>query len=176
MTLGAVLTTVAWFLHSAYTTELPLVMRCADDSSRPAFQWVCKRNIYVLRITPEGVKQLNAMAGAYFAVRLKDKKEAEKMLAFFLSRGVDINSVDNKVTNAGLTALHHAVNANEPEEVKLLLAHGANANVLSDQNQTSLELARHLQRLYPDQDHSQVIRLLIDSGRPKYSGFVRHYN
>jgi hypothetical protein len=174
--LGAFLAGAAWVIHSSYTTKLSLLMRCADDSSQPILQWVCKQNIYLLRVTPNEVKQLNAMAGAYFAVQLKDKEDAEKMLKLFLSRGVDINSVDTKITKAGLTALHNAVYANEPKEVELLLAHGANTNVLSDRNQTPLELARELQYRHPHEDRSQVIKLLVESGRPKYSGLVRHYS
>jgi ankyrin repeat protein len=130
-------------------------------------QWVCKKSIYLLRVTPDEVKELNALTGAYFAVQLKDKAQAEKMLKFFLSRGVDINSVDTKITNAGLTALHNAVYANEPKEVELLLAHGARTEVRSHKNQTPLELAWALQYLQPQQDRSRIIQLLAEGGPAK---------
>jgi hypothetical protein len=165
--LAACLAFAAWFIHSARATELSLIMGCADDSSRPAVQWVCKKNIYLLRVTPDEVKELNTLAGAYFAVQLKDKADAEKMLKFFLSRGVDINSVDTKITNAGLTALHNAVYANEPNEVELLLAYGAKTEVRSHKNQTPLELAWALQYLHPQQDRSRIIQLLAEGGPTK---------
>jgi ankyrin repeat protein len=90
--------------------------------------------------------------------------KAEKMLKYFLSRSVDINSADTKITKGGLTALHNAVNVNEPKEVELLLAHGADTNVLSDKNQAPLELTKELQHLHPHEDRSHVIKLLVESG------------
>jgi hypothetical protein len=161
---AACVTFSAWFVRSAYTTELSLLMGCADDSSQPALRWVCKKNIYLLRVTPDEVRELNTVAGAYFAVQMKDKTEAKKMLGFFQSRGVDINSKDTKLTKAGLTALHHAVYANEPQQVELLLAHGAKTDVRDDKNQTPLELARSLQDRHPQENRAEVIKRLEESG------------
>jgi hypothetical protein len=163
---------VAWAVHSMYRMELAPLMACVDDSSSRSGQWVCRKAIYTLRLSSDDVKVLNRTAGASLAVRLADKKDAEQMLEYFVSRGVDINSAD--AANGGLTALHKAVQANQPRDVELLLAHGAMTDMLNSKNQMPLEMAKELQQLYPQQDRSQVIKLLTASGRPKYSGFVRY--
>jgi hypothetical protein len=173
---GVFLAIASWLIHTAYNTELTEVIDCADDPSQSGMQWMCKKTIYHLRVTPDEVKELNSMAGAYFAVQLDDKVEAEKLLQYFLSRGVDINSVDTQTSDEGFTALHNAVYSNEPKEVELLLAHGAKADALSSKNQMPLELAKELQLKHAQEDRSQVIKLLVESGRPKYSGFLRRYN
>lgn len=164
---------MAWVAYSMYSMKLVPLMACVDDASNPIAQWVCKKGAYFLRLSAGEVKELNQTAGASFAVHLADKEEAKKMLQFFLSRGVDINSVDTKITNAGLTALHNAVYAKQPKEVELLLAHGARTDVRNNKYQTPLELARELQQLHPQEDRSQVIKILVDGGRPKYSGFAQ---
>jgi hypothetical protein len=164
----------AWFALAICRMELVPLMACVDDSSNPKAQWVCKKGVYSLRLWSGEVKELSRTAGASLAAQLADKDEAERMLKFFLSRGVDINSKDTKTTNAGLTALHNAVFSNRPKAVKLLLAHGAKADVRSNLYQTPFELAKELQQRYPSEDRSQVIKLLANAERPKYSGFVRY--
>lgn len=163
---------VAWTVHSMVRMELVPLMACVEDSSSPSAQWVCKKAVYSLRLSAGDVKELNRTTGASLAVRLSDKEEADKILGYFVSRGVDINSVD--AAHSGLTALHKAVQANQPREVELLLAHGAKTDVLSGKNQMPLELAEELQQLHPKEDRGEVIRLLVASGRPKYSGFIRY--
>jgi hypothetical protein len=166
----------AWLALAICRMELVPLMACVDDASNPKAQWVCKKGVYLLRLWPGEVKELNKTAGASFAAHLANKDDAEKMLKFFLSRGVDINSKDIKTTNAGLTALHNAVFSNRPKAVELLLAHGAKVDARSDLYQTPLELARDLQQRYPSEDRGQVIKMLADAGRAKYSGFVRYSN
>lgn len=147
----------------AFFTDLGVLLWFANNPEQPAMQWFSKKSIYAFRLSPEEVRDLNQDAGAYSAVRLRDRTEAEKMLKFFLSRGVEIDSLDGLARS---TALHLAVSVNEPQEVALLLAYGARTDLKDEQGQTPLELARSLQQQDPEVDYSEVITLLGGPGKP----------
>jgi hypothetical protein len=174
--LGVCIGLAGWTVYFAFGSDLTTLLRCADAASRPAWRWACTRNVYLLRLTRSEVETLNSTAGAYLAAQLKDRDQADKMLAYFVSRGVNVDSLDAKGHEPGLSALHKAVLANQPQAVALLIAHGAKSTVLSNGNQMPLELARDLQQQRPQEDRGEVIKVLVQSGRPRYPGFIRSFN
>lgn len=148
-------------VYALYHVPLGILIVCADGHGvRAPLPWICKQGIYAIRVKPQEVEELNRSAGATLAVQMNDKVEAEKLLRFFLSRGVDINSVDTMFTNSGLTALHSAVLANATDEARLLIVNGAKTDVRDKQGRTPLELAQFLQEQRPAEDRAQIIKTL----------------
>lgn len=88
-------------------------------------------------------------------------QRSEGTLALLVSRGVDINARNSQ--EQGLTALHAAALAGEANGVRLLLAHGARADLQDDKGRTALELARTAAGKHPDDAGlAEVVQLLRD--------------
>ena len=97
-------------------------------------------------------------------------QEADKLVDLFLRRGVDINAASRqqRIGRPGdgegpslWTALHLAALAGDPDEVRLLLNHGARRDVLDGRRRTPLDLALLRQKNSPgDERIARVIELL----------------
>jgi ankyrin repeat protein len=75
-------------------------------------------------------------------------------IAFLLSRGANVNSVDRFYK----TPLHYAAESNQAEAVSYLIAHGADINARSnDNNRTPLEVAVYYQCV-------EAARVLLENG------------
>jgi ankyrin repeat protein len=151
-------------VYALYHAPLSTLIVCADgEGVGTPLQWMCRQGLYAVRVNAPDVEELNRSAGASLAVQMNDKAEAEKLLRFFVARGVDINSADTVYTHSGFTALHAAVLANSPAEARLLMANGAKIDVRDKQGRTALELAQFLQERRPAEDRAQIIKTLTGS-------------
>jgi hypothetical protein len=164
VTLSLCLLVAARGVYALFHTPLSTLIVCADgEGVGGPLQWACRQGIYAVRVNATDVAELNRSAGARLAVQMNDKAEAEKLLRFFVARGVDINSADTVYTHSGLTALHAAVLTNAPAEVRLLIATGAKTDVRDKQGRTPMVLAKFLQERRPAEDHTEIIQALTGS-------------
>jgi hypothetical protein len=148
----------AAIVYSTLDRDPGLLLSCVNVSV-PWSAWTCKQVLRHASLTPEQVRDLNAEAGALYPVLMDDKKEAEEMLALFLSRGVDINAGHQQTK--GWTALHLVSMGDPPANVALLLKHGARIDIRDEDGMTPLDLARHMQQKYPNNPNlPETIRLL----------------
>lgn len=85
--------------------------------------------------------------------------EAEKMLNYFLSNGLDINSRDQASGNH-LTALQEAALEGNPGPVKLLLKYGADVNARDSQGRTVLDLVKQSQLNRKNTNFGPIIKIL----------------
>ena len=150
-------------LYAAFVYEKlddkPLSLISCIDVEAPWVAWTCKQVLRHASLTPEQVRDLNAEGGAQYPVSMNDPKEAEELLALFLSRGVNINAGNRQ--GKGWTALHLAAISDPPAAVTLLLKYGARTDVRDEDGRTPLDLARRSQSRYPNDPHiAETIRLL----------------
>jgi hypothetical protein len=148
------------------------LVRCAGDESYAVpnpfsihWPWGCEHVAYNFRLDPDEVASINSHIGAWYPVYfIPDKANADRMLGFFVSKGVDINATTD--SPVGWTALHLIVQSDDLtadkrlQAVQLLLAHGAKPETLDRKGHTALYLAKAIQEKHPDRDYSQVIKLL----------------
>ena len=143
-----------------YTTldEDPIALISCIDANARWRAWTCKQALRYASFTPDQLSELNSRAGAQYPVMMDDPTEAEEILAIFLSRGVDINAVNQQAN--GWTALHIVV-GDQPEKVDLLLKHGARTDIRDQDGRTPLELARYAQQRRPNNPYlPETIRRL----------------
>jgi hypothetical protein len=158
-------------LSLLYDNTIVALVGCAADKSNSLedpfeihWPWGCEHIIYSFRLNAEEVDFLNSVAGARIAAEIPDKAKAERLLKFFLSKGVDINA--SSKLSPGWTALRTAATSpdlsteNRLQTVQLLLKYGAKADVLDRNGRTALDAVRVMKEKYPDLDYSQVIKLL----------------
>jgi len=155
-----------------YDNDYYVLVSCATDESKALihpftiqWRWGCEQILYKFRLDSDDVEAINSDAGARVAVEIPDK--AERMLNFFLSKGVDINAEERLGgRRSGWTALHLVAGSAlvTPEvrlqAVQLLLAHGAKPELLDVWGNTALYMAKRMQAACPTIDFSQVIKLL----------------
>jgi hypothetical protein len=159
--LVAVLGIYGWMILET-RKHSPLHLLSCIDSEPAIVAWTCKRVLVHDSLRPNQVKQLNQEAGALYPVLSKDLAVAEEMLRLFLSRGVDINAGDASMRN--WTALYSTVGSSDLERTKILLRHGAKADVRDIEGITPLDSARRLQQMYPNETNRlEIIRVLEES-------------
>ncbi|MEW5754923.1 MAG: ankyrin repeat domain-containing protein [Pseudomonadota bacterium] len=142
--------------------EDPLSLISCIRVDPPLAAWTCKQVLLHDSFRPEHVDALNRTAGARFAISLEDLEAAEKMLLLFIAHGVDINAVDEDVRN--WTALHGLALEGDAARVKILLRHGARADMRDTEGLTPLDLARIAQEKYPNEpQHAEVVRILEEA-------------
>ena len=111
---------------------------------------------------PEHVVALNREIGMIFALRPEDLEEAEKMLLLFMAQGVDINAVAENWKHR--TVLHALALEGEAARVKILLRHGARADMRDTEGLTPLDLARIGQAKNPNEpNRAEVVRILEEA-------------
>lgn len=155
---------VALYANSLRHQRLTLLTSCARVEAAP-IAWSCKQAIYMRGISAEEVGQLNTGPGAVHALGFDDPNDSKKMLELFLASGVDINSAD---PTTGSTVLHGLVSSRELQDIQLVLAHGARADLRDKQGRTPLDYAIELQNKHPSEGYMQVIAVLRE-GTPKVS-------
>ncbi|MGH8084952.1 MAG: ankyrin repeat domain-containing protein [Lysobacter sp.] len=129
----------------------PLLL-CADKGGLaiPMPQHICRQYLFAFRGTPDDIETLEQGIGASFIVQGESSKEdRSEVLAFLVERGLDPNHIDMH----GLTPLHAAVLANDVEEARILLAHGARVDIQDRAHGlTALEFSRQLL----EQNHADI--------------------
>jgi len=159
--LAAVLGIYGWMVIET-RKQSPLLLLSCIDSEPAILAWTCKQVLVRDSLRPQQVAQLNQEGGALYPVLSKDLAVAEEMLRLFLSRGVDINAGDASMRN--WTALYSTVGSSDLERTKILLRHGAKADVRDIEGITPLDSARRLQQMYPNETNRlEIIRVLEES-------------
>lgn len=84
---------------------------------------------------------------------LRAARSGDAELKALLSKGVNINAIDND----GETALMEAADSRNAEAVRVLIANGANVNAADEDGETALMIAA-------DEGNVEAVRLLIEAG------------
>jgi type IV secretory pathway protease TraF len=145
--------------HFATLPSLQLIVGMNPKDSSPVLQWISKEALYSSRPTKEDISSLNREAGARYMATFPNTAEAEKMLNYFLSNGLDINSRDQASGNH-LTALQEAALEGNPGPVKLLLKYGADVNARDSQGRTVLDLVKQSQLNRKNTNFGPIIKIL----------------
>lgn len=119
---------------------------CADRGGLkiPLSSSLCREYLFAFRGTAEDIATLHQGVGASFVLQGRAPlAERERILDFLVGKGLDVNRIDMHK----LRPLHAAVLSNSPEEVVMLLRHGARPELPDERyGQTPLELALTLER------------------------------
>jgi len=131
----------------------------ASSFTQPA-AWVIEQGLYRLHPTPEEIQEFNREAGAETLITVAQEPLARRLLAHYISAGLDINRPDLR-SPLLLTALHSVSNYDKSWYLRVLLEHGARTNVRDARGQTPLDLARKYQNRFPDDpEAAEKVRLL----------------
>ncbi len=160
-TAGAVATVIV-LGYGAFVLETrkhpPLFLMSCAETDGHFVGWTCDQVLRHASFRPEQVQDLNNEAGAFYPLLIEEKPQAEERLKLFLAHGVDINAKHKR--EKGATALHSMVVNGSVENIKLLLKHGAKADVKDDEGRTPLEWAKDLERLNPSPSRAEIVRVL----------------
>lgn len=119
-----------------------VLQTCAEESAAP-MNWACEQALFRYHPTAAEVERFNADGGPMYAVTTNNEAFARRLLAHYLSAGVDINATIQRLPTKW-TALHAMVMQGNPMAVRLLLEHGADTSVRDAEGKTPLDLAREL--------------------------------
>ncbi len=149
---------VGYFLNTIEIQYLLIYSGGEVKVAIPFGQKVCLAYLYNMRGDKQDIEALQNEVGATSILSSAPPSEREKMLKWFLSKGLNINSIGFDKS----TALHRAVIFNAPEDVQLLLNNGASLSQKDTRlNMTPLEFAYLLQKKGAiKRDYSKVISLL----------------
>lgn len=118
---------------------------------------VCEYYLFVFRGTREDIAYLDHRSGIAFLFNIPDKDKRNKLLSYFVSKGISLNkpsSID------GYPPLHAAIINNDSWLVKYLLENGADPSRKdSNQNLTAKEFTEYLGRKNPAVDRSAIFKL-----------------
>jgi hypothetical protein len=150
----------------------PLVFLLTDiNQGNSVKAWIYERGIYYLRgekkeisdLNDARVRQIETSRQVIFAsVIIKDKDLAKRMLEFFLSRGLNINSRNGLMDDG--SALFDAIGQMDDQAVELLLIHGIDPHIVCSTSNfkglTALALAEVFQKKFPDRNYKKITQLL----------------
>ncbi|PPE64914.1 hypothetical protein C1704_17135 [Caldimonas caldifontis] len=140
-------------LSSQHRFEGPL-----DSVYGPLYRWVARSALTTVLPRERDVAEINAEASAHALGVIEDDHFLEQVFQRYVERGLDVNARAQTVRQP--SQLEAAVAVNEPQVVRLLLAHGAHADVKTTDGRSMRELAQEMQRRHPDRDYSRVQALL----------------
>jgi hypothetical protein len=128
-----------WFTYELSEGSAVEKLACIQAETPPV-AWTCGQLLRRHRFTPTEIAELNKIGGSTIPLSLPDKKDAEDFLSLLISNGVDVNAVTE--SQSGWTPLHMVIT--QPEEVQMLLKHGARTDIKTVDGETPLDLARRL--------------------------------
>lgn len=132
--------------HAIVRQDIQDLLLCADQGGLkiPLSRRLCRDYLFAFRGTAEDIAMLHQGVGASFVLQGRAPlAERERLLEFLIGQGLDVNRIDRHK----LRPLHAAVLSNSPEEVAVLLRHGARPELPDERHgQTPLELALALER------------------------------
>lgn len=132
------------------------------EAEAPWYAWTCEQVLQHASLNPEQILELNQISGAIHPILMDDPAQAEKMLALFLSRGIDINARD--VQTRGWTALHVVAMGEPSAKAAILIKHGARVDLRDSDGRTPLDLARLAQQKHPTNPNiAETIRVLEEA-------------
>lgn len=151
------MTGVLWFVGGMLVTSLVVggVIFATRDTATPAITAEQLRALTPIEIVrcPATTRPATLISAA--ACGQTD------ILRDLLARGADVTQTDPRAAFDGRTALHHAVQRGDEEQVQMLLAAGAAPDARDAQGNTAL----HLLTLGSEAEHPlYVARFLIDAG------------
>jgi hypothetical protein len=122
--------------------------------------WIFEQGLFHLHPTPEEIQQFNREAGAVALITEAQEPQAHRLLAHYIAAGLDINRPDLR-SPLLVTALHYVTQYDKAWYVRVLLEHGARADVRDAKGETPLDRARKYQRQFPDDpEAAEKVRLL----------------
>lgn len=132
--------------HVIARQDIQDLLVCADQGGLkvPLSRSLCREYLFAFRGTADDIAALHQGVGASFALQGRAPlAERERILDFLIRKDLDVNRIDVHK----LRPLHAAVLSNSPDEVVLLLRHGARPELPDERHgQTPLELALTLER------------------------------
>lgn len=141
---------------------LHLIMCSTGEGSTRIPSRVCEYYMKSFRGNEDDMKEL-AMGGVDTILNGESKKKYE-VAAYFIAKGLDVNGVNHNYQREprDVTPLHASVLYNDAERTKFLIDHGADPTIKSKSysDMTPLDLAQVLQKKHPNEDRSELIRLL----------------
>gem|GEM_PF-2470936 len=121
---------------------------------------ICRQYLFHFRMERSDIQALQADGGVAFVLQSEHPRRFE-LAARFLASGLDANAdIRAAQEERAYTALHSAAILNQPENVALLLRHGADRSKPDSEGKTPLQVAEQLQQQRPDEDRSAVINAL----------------
>ena len=134
------------------------LLLCSQGKDELIPKSLCQSYLFNFGGKPEEIAAINSGIGVGWVIRAEDEHDRSKLVAFLLSKGIDIDAIDQR---SGITALHTAVLENDLSAVKLLLRSGANKSVKDrSHGKTPLEFALDLSGKPNQPDREAIIRVL----------------
>jgi len=161
---GALLAISAYAAYDLGSGDALSLQACVEVYPRPA-GWICEKSLFWFHPTAAEVEEMNRSAGALIVLSVSDKEFGRRLLKHFLGAGLDINARDQR-TQSKWTALHGAAAGPNVEEVKILLAHGADPSIKDAAGMTPLDRAKRAQEKFPSPRQVEVVRLLEQAMQP----------
>jgi len=119
---------------------------------------LCKYYLYNYRANDSDINYLQMRSGLNFIVNILNVKERNKLLKYFISKGLDINKQSNV---DGFTPIHAAILLNDEKLVSFLLANGASLSVVDKTYMlTPIQFVKLLIEKKPSIDRNAVLALL----------------
>lgn len=146
-----------YLVYSEESLGRPLI--CANGEEPLYSKVACEKAIYLYRGTKTDIDTINFDGnGLLYVVGMHDKKQAERILKFFLNHGININQ---QYGDSKLTVLHMVATDSEAEqEVTLMLAHGAQKNIKDKWGRTPLDILEDFQKKHHKTYLEPVVKLL----------------
>lgn len=122
---------------------------------------LCEYYLLNYRVTREDIKYLESRSGIAFLFGIPNKDKRNKLLRYFISKGV---SIDNPSAIDGYPPLHAAIIYNDRWLVKFLLENGANSKQKDNNHKLApKEFVEFLNHENPSIDRSEILSLLTAS-------------
>lgn len=150
----------AWIhLATRVINNFESLLLCAEGSDELIPARFCQTYLFNYSAKPEDIVRLNEEGiGLAWVLHGEDLKHRDKLVAFLIERGVDIDARDRRT---GITVLHAAVLENNFPVVALLVEHGADVHALDrDNGKSPLMFALERQGLPGQPDRGAIIELL----------------
>lgn len=165
---AAMVTTGAIYIaNNLRNMHVLYLQSCIQERALPGADWACRQALYKFHPTPAEVAEMNATAGAAWALSMADEAQARHLLQHYIQAGVDVNAVDRRSPGANWTALHVAASSSDLKGVRLLLEAGANASAQDLKGRTPLDLVQQRARTSPEDGNYAEIAKALQSAMSK---------
>jgi hypothetical protein len=129
----------AWYVYDFSQRSVVDKLVCIEHDPAP-MSWTCDVLLSRHNFTQTEVAELKQVGGATFPLSLTDRAKAEAYLEMFIANGVDVNAVVDTPSGSDITPLHMVIS--EPDNIRLLLKHGAKPDIRDANGETALDRAK----------------------------------